>query len=287
MNLKETANEIKELLYNRQKEIDLSFIEDTHTYYMRDIDGNIKSNFLSVSTILKSFYNKFIAENTQAFINCNGDKQLEKELLDSWALSGTYSTSMGSRVHYLLEQSLVSKYGSYKQVRQPIFECDDTQIRKGDAMVKAGNKYIDLMHERGAILIDTEILLGDNILRYTGQPDKVWIILSKSGVPGLLITDWKTNKPEKMVPSFYTKKMLEPFTYLDDTALSHYFIQLPLYARLILKMLENTKYADIKLLGCVVVHLNDNEEYTEYKTPMNVIETVLTMDLKKYVKNLA
>ena len=45
MNLKETANEIKELLYNRQKEIDLSFIEDTHTYYMRDIDGNIKSNF--------------------------------------------------------------------------------------------------------------------------------------------------------------------------------------------------------------------------------------------------
>jgi hypothetical protein len=38
-------------------------------------------------------------------------------------------------------------------------------------------------------------------------------------------------------------------------------LQLPLYARLLLKMLEGTKYGDIKLFGCVVVLLKDDGTY--------------------------
>ena len=66
-----------------------------------------------------------------------------------------------------------------KEVRQPIFDCDFEQILKSDRMVSAGIKCLELMKERGAVLLDTEMVLGDNELRYVGQPDKMWLIENK------------------------------------------------------------------------------------------------------------
>ena len=39
-------------------------------------------------------------------------------------------------------------------------------------MIKAGKEFIDIMHSRGAVLLDTEMVLGSPELGYTGQPDK-------------------------------------------------------------------------------------------------------------------
>jgi hypothetical protein len=79
--------------------------------------------------------------------------------------------------------------------------------------------------------------------------------------------------------------MLPPFELYYDTALTHYFIQLPLYGKLLLKMLENTKFKDIKLYGCVVVHLKDNKTFTEYKVPQEITETILNINIKNYLKD--
>lgn len=159
-NLKDIALEIREIIAHRQKEMDLSFVEDTHTYYIRDLNGNITTDYPSVSTVLKAFYHHFDSTKTKSFLNCQGDRAREKELLTEWNDKGDYSTNMGSRVHFILEQELVNQYGGYKEVRMPIFECDKEQIATGDAMIKAGKDFIDLMHERGAILLDTEMVLG-------------------------------------------------------------------------------------------------------------------------------
>ena len=35
------------------------------------------------------------------------------------------------------------------------------------------------MEERGAVLLDTEIILGDPELGYVGQPDKIWLMFNK------------------------------------------------------------------------------------------------------------
>ena len=64
-----------------------------------------------------------------------------------------------------------------------------------------------------------------------------------------VITDWKTNNPENFEPQRFTKKMLAPFDALDSTALGHYSIQLPLYARLLCKMLEGTDFESKKNAG--------------------------------------
>jgi hypothetical protein len=283
MNLNEVAKEINGLLENRRKELDLTFIEEEHVYFMRDTEGVLRKTFPSVSKLIKKFHKEFDAEGMSLKM-CKGDPDAARELREEWKKSGSYATNMGSRVHFELESDVIKRHGDYKEVRQPIFECDDVQMTRSDSMIQAGKEFLDLMIERGAVLLDTEIVLGDNELGYTGQPDKVWLMFNKDKTDfGIVITDWKTNQPKNFEVQHYTGKLYAPFNEYHDTALGHYYLQLPLYARLLLKMLKGTKYENIKLLGCVVVLLKDDSTFVEYKVPPQVNKTVLGLDIKKYI----
>jgi hypothetical protein len=283
MDLNKIAKEIRDILQKRREELELTFVEDTHTYYMKDLTGIIRSDYPSVSKVMKYFYEEFDTEGI-SFKKAKGDPEVQQQLLDEWKAAGDYSTNMGSRVHYLLEKKLIEMFGSYKEVRQPIFECDFTQILKGDSMVTAGTDYLNLMIERGAVLLDTEIVLGDPELEYTGQPDKVWLIMNKEQTEfGIVITDWKSNKPKNFEESHFTKRMKYPFQKHPNNALGHYFTQLPFYGKLLLKMLQGTKYENIKLYGCVVVLVKETGNYEEFRVPKEVQQTILDMDMKKYL----
>jgi hypothetical protein len=283
MELKEIALELREILEKKRQELELTFIEDTHTYFMKDVDGVVKNNFPSVSKVLKKFYPEFPTDEA-AEKKSKGDPVIKQQLIEEWAAAGDYSTNMGSRVHFFLEKKLIESCGSYKEVRQPIFDCDVTQILKGDSMITAGSKFLKLMKEREVVLLDTEIVLGHPELGYTGQPDKVWLVINKKKDGfGLLITDWKTNKPKNFESNNFTKPMYKPFQNLPNTALGHYYVQLPLYGKLILKMLEGTKYENMKLYGCIVVLLQEDSEFKEFRVPQDVIDTVMTMNVKDYL----
>jgi hypothetical protein len=78
--------------------------------------------------------------------------------------------------------------------------------------------------------------------------------------------------------------MYSPFNQYPSTALGHYYLQLPFYGKLLLKMLEGTKYENIKLLGCIVVLLKDSNEYEEFRVPKDVINKILDMDMGLYLK---
>jgi len=281
--LNEVAKEIRDLLDKRRQELELTFVEDTHTYYMKDINGEMRSDFPSVSKVIKYFYDEFDSEGI-SFKKAKGDVFVQQQLLDEWKAAGDYATNMGSRVHYLLEKKVIDMFGGYKDVRQPIFECDFTQVLKGDSMVSAGTSYLNLMVERGAVLLDTEIVLGDPELGYTGQPDKVWLIMNKEQTEfGLVITDWKSNKPKNFEETHFTTRMKYPFQKHPNNALGHYFTQLPFYGKLLLKMLQGTKYENMKLFGCIIVLVKETGEYEEFRVPKEVITTILDMDMKKYL----
>ena len=278
MKLSNIAQEIRELVKTRQQELGLTFEEDKHIYTM-----NGRKDYPSVSKVLKQFYTEFPSEEI-SYHKAGGDPQKQQQLRDEWAAAGEYSTNMGSRVHYVLEKNVIERNGNYKEVRQPIFDCDLTQMMKGDAMINAGKKYVDLMEERGAVLLDTEMVLGDPELGYTGQPDKIWLMMNRAKTEfGFVVTDWKTNKKKNFQETGYTKRLKDPFGKFPDTALGHYYLQLPLYAKLLLKMLQGTKYADVKLLGCVITHLSDEAQFEEYRVPQEIVNTVLDMDVKKYL----
>ncbi len=270
------AKEIRDLITKKQKELDLSFVEDDHIYYMRDKNGKIRNNFPSVSTVIKQFYTDF-PELDKSLEMCENDIFAQDELLKEWRSTADYANNKGSRVHYLLEMDLLKQYGSYKDVRKPHFECDEEQIADGNAMIDAGHDFIRQMHRRGAVLLDTEMVLGSSDLEYTGQPDKMWLIFDKDGNLGIIITDWKTNKPKNFKIQSYTEPMLPPFEDYMDTALSHYMIQLPLYVRLFIDMLKGTKYENIKVLGGIIVHLMSTGRFDEYRIPKTFMDRVLTM----------
>lgn len=285
MNLKKIAEEIREIVEERKQELSLSFIEDTHTYFMKDHNGKVKSDWPSVSKLLKFFYEPFPAEDI-AYKKAKGDMVEMQRLLDEWAAAGTYATNMGSRVHYVLEKKLITDYGNYKDVREPIFEVDLAQEMKSNSMINAGEKFLKLMEERGAVLLDTEMVLGHPDLGYTGQPDKCWLILNKEKTGfGLIITDWKTNKPKNFEVTQWTNLMKEPFRKYHDNALGHYYLQLPFYAKLLLKMLEGTKYEDLKLMGCIVVLVKDDSDFKEFRVPKEVIQIIMEMDMHEYLDN--
>ena len=285
MDLKKESEKIRKILDRRRDQMDLTFIEEDHLYFMRDENGIMRSNYPSVSKIIKKFYEEFDAEGI-SFRMSGGDRQKQKELLKEWSDKGDYATNMGSRVHYILEKELITQYGDYKKVREPIYQCDTEQIERSNNMIDAGKSFLDLMHERNAVLLDTEIVMGDPELGYVGQPDKVWLIENKQGTDfGFLITDWKTNKPENFKKQRYTKKMYPPFDNIDSTALGHYYLQLPFYGKLLLKMLEGTEYGDKKLLGSIITLVKDDGQFKEFRVPQDVIQKILLMDMNKVLKS--
>ena len=283
MDLKEVANEIREIIAQKQKELKLTFEEDSHKYTMIDVDGKLRDDFPSVSKVLKSFYEEFDSEGI-SYRKANGDPYEQQRLLEEWAAAGEYSVNIGSRSHFFLEEHTLNEFGLEKELRQPVFKCDAEQIVKSDTMIVAGKKYIDLLKERGCVLLDTEIVLGHPELGYTGQPDKVWLVIGVNGQVGILITDWKTNKPKNFETNKFTKQMKTPLGHLPDNALGHYKTQLPLYGKLLLKMLEGSKYENIQLLGCIIVLITEEREYVEHRVDKKTINTILEMDVKQYLK---
>ena len=282
MDLKKIAQEIREIISQKQKEFQLTFEEESHTYTMLDLNGELKSDFPSVSKVMKIFYDEFPTEQA-AYSKAGGDPDEAERLINEWAELGRKSTNLGSRCHFILEEHTLKEFGIEKEVRQPIFDCDAEQIIKSDSMIVAGKRYIDLLKERGCVLIDTEMVLGHSELGYTGQPDKVWLVVGTNGKVGILITDWKSNRPKNFQTTRYTKNMKAPFQDLPDNALGHYNTQLPFYGKLLLKMLEGTKYEDISLLGCIIVLITDEREYHEYRVSKKTMNTILEMDMKQYL----
>jgi hypothetical protein len=229
MDLYKIREEINEIIQQKQKELQLTFDEETHTYTMIDENGDIKNNWMSVSKVLKKFYEEFPSEEI-SLKKAKGDLVVQQQLLAEWKAAGDYSTNMGSRVHYFLEKKSHEIFNIIKEVRKPEFDCDFTQILKGDSMINAGTNFLKLMKERGAVLLDTEITLGSNILNYVGTPDKVWLIMNKEKTEfGIIITDYKTNKPKNFEENQFTKRMYSPFQKHPNNALGHYFLQLPFY----------------------------------------------------------
>ena len=283
ININEAVKEIREILERKREELSLTFTEEDHKYMMVDTNGEVVDTHPSVSKVTKLFYEEFDAEGI-AYKKANGNVEYMKELLKEWSDSGDYAANMGSRVHYHLEKETIDRFGGFKEVRQPIFDCDIEQITKGDSMISAGKRYLNLCEKRNLVLLDTEAVLGHPELGYTGQPDKVWLSVNASGTEiGLVITDWKTNKEKNFKTNQWTKKMYPPFHEYPSTALGHYYLQLPFYGRLLVKMLEGTKYENIKLLGCIVVLLKEDSEYEEFRVPKPVINTILDMDIKTYL----
>jgi hypothetical protein len=282
-NLKIQSEEIRNIIENKKEKLSLNFLEEDHIYFMKDLNGEIRNDFPSVSKVIKKFYKEFDSEGI-SYNMANGNLKKQQKILNEWKQAADYSTNIGSRTHFYLEKKSIEIFDLNKDVRKPDFECDLEQIIKSDAMIKAGTKFLELMKERGATLVDTELILGDPELGYVGTPDKIWLIENKEkNDVGIVITDYKTNKPKSFTESSYTDRMYPPFEKYPNNALGHYYIQLPLYGKLLLKMLKDTKYEKIKIYGCILAHLRDDSQFEEFRVPKDILDKILEINIKNYL----
>jgi hypothetical protein len=250
---------------------------------MRNSKGELKNDWPSVSKVMKYFYEEFDSEGI-SLKKANGNREIQQRLLKEWKGAADYSINVGSRTHFLLEKKSLKLFEIDKEVREPIFDCDFEQSLKSDSVISAGTEFLKTMKERGALLLDTELILGDNELGYTGAPDKMWLIENRDKTEiGIICTDYKTNKPKNFEESHFTTRMKYPFQKHPNNALGHYFTQLPFYGKLLLKMLQGSKSENIKLYGCIIVLVKDTGEYEEFRVPRDVINTILDMDVRKYI----
>lgn len=283
MDLKEIAAEIRDALEEKRNSLGLSFVENKHIYYMRDVDGNFTTKFPSVSKIIKNFFKPFDA-NGISMRMAKGDPEVQKKLLAEWKQAGEDSVNLGSRAHFEMEKFIVEQYDNFKEVRRPKFYCTDEQLIRSDKMIESGKKFINLMHERGAVLVDTEMVMGDPTLGYVGQSDNTWIMMNKDKSNfGFVVTDYKSNQPKNFKVMPYTEKLYPPFQDYPDNALGHYYLQIPLYGKLLMKMLEGTKFESNKFLGGVIVLLKDDGEFVEYRVPQPIITTMMGMNIKQFI----
>ncbi len=83
MNLENIAVEIRKILEDRRKEIELTFIEEDHKYFMKNKDGEIKSDFPSVSKVMKLFYDEFPTDEA-AEKKSKGDPVLKQQYVSEY-----------------------------------------------------------------------------------------------------------------------------------------------------------------------------------------------------------
>jgi len=284
MELKEISKEIKTILEENRRQHRISFVEAKHIYYMMDSEGKMRSGFPSVSKVIKNFFKPFDAQGISMKM-AKGDPEVQKQLLAEWAQSGKDSVNLGSRVHYELEKYIIDQYGNYKEVRQPEFVITEEQRIKSDKMIQAGKDFIKLMHDRGGVLLDTEAILGNPEEGFVGSPDNIWLMMNKDQSDyGFVITDHKSGQPKNFEVFPYTGKLYSPFEQFHDNTLGHYYLQIPLYGRLLLRMLNGTKFQDKKFLGGVIALMKEDATFVEYKVPQPITTTILSMDLKPFLK---
>lgn len=186
----------------------------------------------------------------------------QQDLLDEWHRNKQESCERGTKIHAELENSMYKMGANVSLKKFGIggkFVCDK------------GRTNLDL--ENG---VYPEYLISrtsdDGILKIAGQID----LLVKNGNE-ITICDWKTNKEIKTKGGFDTRtkqtaKMLYPLNKLEDCDLSHYNLQLSMYAWMVQKLNPEFIIKDL-----VLVHFDHNGKQTVYHLPYlkNEVEQML------------
>lgn len=195
-------------------------------------------------------------------IPINTFNKTQQDIIDEWHRTKQESCERGTKIHAELENSMYKMGANVSLKKFGIggkFVCDK------------GRTNLDL--ENG---VYPEYLISrisdDGILKIAGQID----LLVKNGNE-ITICDWKTNKEIKTKGGFDTRtkqtvKMLYPLNKLEDCDLSHYNLQLSMYAWMIQKLNPEFIIKDL-----VLVHFDHSGKQTVYHLPYlkNEVEQML------------
>ena len=91
MDLNKVSSEIRDIIDEKQKQVSLSFVEETHTYFIKDKSGDVVTNYPSVSTVISQFYTPF-PDLDNSYKKSGYDIVKQDEILKEWRGTASYAT---------------------------------------------------------------------------------------------------------------------------------------------------------------------------------------------------
>ena len=225
------------------------FKEEGHIY--ESLDDNLdkdKINWTSVTSFVGKFKPKFDAKGQAKKSGKNKRSKwyamTQKEILDAWSNETDRAIGLGNWYHNQREEN-ICEFNTIERegVNLPIVR---PTIDKAGIKIAPDQKLEDGVYP--------ELFVYLKSLAICGQADLVSIVNGK-----INILDYKTNKEikEKGYTNWegITSKMYNPVSDLDDCNLSHYNLQLSLYAYIIKK--HNPK---LKIGKLIIQHVSFEKE---------------------------
>lgn len=231
-----------EKLNEHPRDKNLSFIEDTHTYYYNN------EIFYSVTTYISKLFNEFnkdlCIQNMMKSKNWHSNELYGKtkdEISEIWSNRNKKAIEEGVQLHQDIEDYL-----------------NNIPIENNSIEFQYFQKFLN---EHQLTVFRTEWKIYDESLKLAGTIDMCSI--NKNGT--ITIYDWKRSKSivkSKNYPTYSNQKEL---SHIEDTNFNHYALQLNLY-----KYILEKKY-NYKVSGMYLVCLhpeNKNKDYLLYNVPL-------------------
>lgn len=216
------------------------FKEEGHTYESNDQD---QIDWVSVTSLVGKFKEPFdgktIAKKSSKNKRSKWYGMTPKEILDAWENEKNRAIKLGNWYHNqreadMLELDTIQREGVEVPIIKPL-------VKENGNKLAPEQKLSDGLYPEHLVYLKSAKLCG--------QADVVEVV---NGV--ININDYKTNKEikEKGFTNWegITKKLYNPVSHLDDCNLSHYNLQLSIYAYIIKK--HNPK---LKIGKLVIQHV--------------------------------
>lgn len=256
--IKKIRKQIQEAYSNK-----LQFIEETHQYFLDGVE------YTCVSDVIKRWENN----DREAMLDACADKAKWKkgykyygmsrdEIKELWDKSAKEACDFGTLVHGFGESMFYWMIGEDDKILPEYKE----QFETGEPI--ATNKHEeaviqfwkDIPEDFVPVLAETKVFNKDGT-PYAGTFDILFYYYKGKNDPrnGLVVFDWKTNGA--ITNDFCRengKMMKAPFNDLFDDSLSHYQLQLNLYAI----PLQNL---GIKVIGRRIIWLRDDGSYEKIR----------------------
>lgn len=235
---------------------DLTFNEESHTYWIRGII------FPSVSSLIKLFYEEFNTEIESIEYSIRRNFELE-DVRNAWSGTALLATTSGTRVHIFGEDYVKWKYFGIGE--RPVVTCKQCL-----AIIQFWNDLPDYIHP---VALELQMYCWDN--KFCGTTD---IILYNELTGKYIIADYKTNENifKTEFTASYPLEVIPQEYNLSQNDFGKYTIQLNLYQYLF----ENINPIKLQVEERWIVWLRDTTT-----SPKKLYQLHKAMDLQVELKD--
>lgn len=225
--------------------------------YKQKFDSELVSSYKAIEKLYPDYFSNMKSNNfkmndlTNHFITSFSTPEMKKNMLfeasnirNEWKQKGESSAKRGTAEHLLREQQLKNN--------KTIF-LYDTYICQGKQYHYINDDVINSIQNRNHryAICFPELLLYSDKLKLAGQTDLLCLDFELNSID---VYDYKTNNSIEVDNKY--KKMLHPFSSLDDCSLNHYSLQLSLYAFMFKEIFS--EYRDFSI-SLNLIHIKENQ----------------------------